>query len=142
VASGDRGLSAALSDSTADVSRRVTLARDLLEGKARPVTVRLAELAVRGFGGRRFDAALTRLVELAASRRDREVAYVTTAVALTDDEEQRLAARLAELYGRQISLQVQVDPSVIGGVRVQVGSDLYDGTVASRLTQARKALAG
>jgi F-type H+-transporting ATPase subunit delta len=142
VAAGDLALASALSDSTADLARRSTLARELLDGKARPATVRLVELALHNFGGRGFDASLTRLVELAAARRDREVAYVTTAVPLTDDEEQRLADRLSGRYGRQISLKVEVDPSVLGGVRVRVGADLYDGTVVRRLAQSRKALAG
>ncbi len=85
---------------------------------------------------------MTRLVELVAERRSREIAYVTTAVALSDAEEQRLAQRLGALYGRDISLKVDVDPSIVGGVRVRVGPDLYDGTVVRRLEEARKALAG
>jgi F-type H+-transporting ATPase subunit delta len=140
VVSGDPALASALSDSTAEPARRVALVEDLLSGKANPVTLRLVTLALRGFGGRGFDNSLRRLVELAARRRDLEVAYVTTAVALTDDEESRLAAKLSALYGRQISLKVDVDPSVIGGVKVRVGADLYDGTVARRLDEARQAL--
>jgi F-type H+-transporting ATPase subunit delta len=142
VVSGDAQLAAALSDPAAEVARRTALVRDLIEGKANEVTVRLIEVALHGFGGRRFDTSITRLVELAAARRDREVAYVTTAVALTDAEEQRLVDRLSELYGRQISLKVQVDPATIGGVRVLIGADLYDGTISRRLDEARKALAG
>jgi F-type H+-transporting ATPase subunit delta len=142
VVSGDPQLASALSDSTAEVSRRAQLVTDLLDGKARPATLRLVNLALRGYGGRGFDASLTRLVEAAAARRDRQVAYVTTATPLTEDDEQRLAERLSELYGRRISLKVDVDPTVIGGARVQVGADLYDGTVLRRLTEARQALAG
>jgi F-type H+-transporting ATPase subunit delta len=141
VVSGDRALAAALSDSTAELSRRAELVRSLLDGKVRPATLRLADLALAGFGGRGFAASLTRLVELAASRRDRSVAYVTTAVPLTEAQEQRLAARLAALYGRNVSLKIDVDESIIGGARIQVGSDLYDGTVARRLAEARTALA-
>jgi len=142
IVSGDRQLSGALGDSTADIERRLTLLRQLLEGKADPATAVLAEVALRGFGGRSFDGGLHRLIELAAARRDRQVAYVTTAAALTDDEEQRLADKLSELYGRQISLKVDVDPAVIGGVRVRIGSEVFDGTIARRLDQTRKALAG
>jgi F-type H+-transporting ATPase subunit delta len=80
------------------------------------------------------------LVELAAQKRDRSVAYVTTAVPLTDADEERLAARLADMYGRAVSLKIDVDPRIIGGMRVKVGSDLYDGTVVRRLTEARTAL--
>lgn len=140
--SGNPRLSSALSDSTADLGRRAALVTDLLGGKVRPASLRMATLALRGFGGRGFDASLSRLVELAAARRDRQVAYVTTAAPLTDAEEERLAGRLTELYGRQISLKLDVDPSVVGGVKVQVGADLYDGTVSRRLAETRKALAG
>ena len=52
-----------------------------------------------------------------------------------------LGAALAARYGRDISLKTTVDPRVLGGVRVQVGADLYDGTVARRLAEARTALA-
>jgi F-type H+-transporting ATPase subunit delta len=139
---GNRQLAGVLSDSTADLGRRGALVTDLLDGKVRPASSRLVILALRGFGGRGFDASLSRLVELAAARRDRQVAYVTTAAPLSDAEEERLAGRLSELYGRQISLKLDVDPSVVGGVKVQVGADLYDGTVSRRLAETRKALAG
>jgi F-type H+-transporting ATPase subunit delta len=140
IVSGDSGLSGALSDSTAPAAARSELVTNLLKGKAKPATLSLARLAIAGFGGRGFESSLSRLVELAAAKRDRAVAYVTTAVALSDAEEQRLAGRLAELYGREVSLKVDVDPHIIGGVRVKVGSDLYDGTVARRLAEARTAL--
>ena len=133
-------LASALGTSTAPAAQRSRLARSLLEGRAKPVTVRLVDVALRGFGGRNFASSLTRLVELAAQKRDHSVAYVTTAVPLTDADEERLAARLADMYGRAVSLKIDVDPRIIGGMRVKVGSDLYDGTVVRRLTEARTAL--
>jgi F-type H+-transporting ATPase subunit delta len=68
------------------------------------------------------------------------VAYVTAAAPLTDEEERRLGDRLAQLYGRRVSVLVTVDPRVIGGLSVRIGSDLYDGTVLRRLNDARGAL--
>jgi F-type H+-transporting ATPase subunit delta len=141
VVSGATELAAALADSTADIGRRGALVHELLDGKARPITARLAELALAGFGGRGFQGSLTRLVELAAERRDRAVAYVTAAVLPTEAEEQRLARRLSEMYGRAVSLKITVDPRIIGGMSVQVGSDLFDGTISRRLAEARNALA-
>jgi F-type H+-transporting ATPase subunit delta len=163
VVSADPALAGALGDVVAPPSQRATLARDLLEGPAsarsegapateprsrerkagaaKPVTVRLVEVALAGFGGRSFDGALTRLVELAADRRDRQVAYVTVAAPLTDEEERRLGTKLAELYGREISVKQLVQPEILGGMSVRVGSDLYDGTVLRRLTDTRNALA-
>jgi F-type H+-transporting ATPase subunit delta len=137
---GHPALGAAVGDSTTSVERRADLISGLLEGKAKPATVRLATLALSGFGGRGFAGSLSRLVEAAAQRRDRQVAYVTSAVLLSDAEESRLGAALAERYGRQVALKVTVDPGVLGGLSVRVGSDLYDGTVARRLAEARAAL--
>jgi F-type H+-transporting ATPase subunit delta len=69
------------------------------------------------------------------------VAYVITAVVPSEAEEQELVGRLSRMYGRDISLKVEVDPEIIGGMSVRVGSDLYDGTVSRRLQEARAALA-
>ncbi|MGC5021658.1 F0F1 ATP synthase subunit delta [Micromonospora sp. DT47] len=141
VVSGQPALSNALSDPIAPAGQRASLARELLAGKARPVTVRLVEVALGRFGGRSVSGALTRLVELTADRRDRQVAYVTVAAPLSDEEERRLGARLAAMYGREVSVKQTVDPEVLGGVSVRVGSDLYDGTVLRRLNETRNALA-
>jgi F-type H+-transporting ATPase subunit delta len=141
IVAGDTQLAAAVGDSAGPPARRTELVRQLLGGKAKPVTVRLAEQAVHGFGGRAFSNGLTRLVELAAERREAEIAYVTVAEPLTEAEEGRLSASLAAKYGRQVSLKITVDPAVLGGLSVRVGSDLYDGTVARRLSTVRNALA-
>ncbi|MEV1286846.1 F0F1 ATP synthase subunit delta [Micromonospora sp. NPDC049679] len=139
---GDPQLGAAIGDATADPDRRSELVKALLTGKARSATIRLAELAVRGFGGRSVGAALSRLVELAAERRDRQLAHVTVATPLTEEEERRLGAKLTEMYGREVALKFTVDPAVLGGMSVLIGSDLYDGTVRRRLIDTRKALSG
>jgi F-type H+-transporting ATPase subunit delta len=141
IVSGNGELAVTLSDPGAPTSRRVKLVEDLLKGKAKPVTLRLAEVALEGFGGRGFEGSLTRLVEMTAAKRDRQVAYVTVAKPLTDGEEQALATKLSDIYRRQVSLKIDVDPSVIGGVSVKVGSDLYDGTVLRRLNEAKQAFA-
>jgi len=140
VVDGAPQLAAVLGDPTVPVAQRATLVDDLLGGKARPVTVRLAEVALAGFGGRGFAASLARLVELAAARREREVAYVTSAAPLAEEEERRLGDRLRQLYGRPVSVLVTVDPRILGGLSVRIGSDLYDGTVLRRLNDARGAL--
>jgi F-type H+-transporting ATPase subunit delta len=141
IVSGNPELAVTLSDPGAPTDRRVKLVEDLLKGKAQPATLRLAEVALEGFGGRSFEFSLVRLVELTAAKRDREVAYVTVAKPLDDADEQRLTDKLSDMYGRRISLKVDVDPKVIGGASVQVGSDLYDGTILRRLNEARQAFA-
>lgn len=135
-------LASALGTSTAPAAQRSRLARSLLEGRAKPATVRLVDVALRGFGGRNFASSLTRLVELAAERRNREIAYVTVAIPISDEVERRMAGRLAQIYGREVEIKVIVDPRVLGGASVRIGHDLYDGTVTRRLNQTRAALAG
>jgi len=141
IVSGNPALAATLADRTVPVARRAELVEELLRGKATDLTIRAVQVALGGFGGRTVAGALTRLVELAAQRRHRSIAYVTVAAPLTEEQERRLGAALAARYGRDISLKTTVDPRVLGGVRVQVGADLYDGTVARRLAEARTALA-
>jgi F-type H+-transporting ATPase subunit delta len=141
IVAGSPELAVTLSDPGAPAHRRVKLVEDLLRGKAQAATMRLVEVALEGFGGRSFEFSLTRLVELTAAKRDREVAYVTVAKPLDDAEEQRLGAKLSEMYGRAVSLKIDVDPKVIGGVSVRVGADLYDGTILRRLTEAKQAFA-
>lgn len=141
VADGDPRLAAVLGDSSAAAARRRELVRSLLADKVDAVTTRLAELSVEGFGGRNFSTSLARLVELAAHRRERRVAYVTTAAPISPEQEERLADNLGRIYGGMISLKVSVRPDVLGGISVQIGDDLYDGTILRRLSQARGALA-
>jgi F-type H+-transporting ATPase subunit delta len=140
IVDGHPALAAALADETATPERRGALVDQLLEGKARPATVRLARLAVSGFGGRSFESALERLLELAAARRGRSVVRVRVAAPMTEQQERGLGAALAAAYGRQMSLQVEVDEALIGGAIVRIESDLYDGSVASRLAEARRRL--
>lgn len=139
---GDHQLRVALSDATAAMERREQLVDELLAGKAQPLTLALVRIALAGLGGRPVEPSLERLVELAAQRRDREVAYVTVAAPLSAGQEQRLEGSLSRTYGRQMSLLVTVDESMLGGMTVRVGQELYDGSINRRLKQVRGALAG
>lgn len=141
VVAADPALAAAIGDRRVPAAHRAELTDSLLQGKATELTIRAVRAALRGLGGRAVTPSLSRLVELAAQRRDRSVAYVTVATPLTEAEEQRLGAALAARYGRDVSVKTTVDPQVLGGARVQIGADVYDGTIAQRLTQARNALA-
>jgi F-type H+-transporting ATPase subunit delta len=132
----------ALTDQRLPLERKRELSHALLEGRARPATLRLVDEVVAHPRGRTLDAALAGYAELAAQRRQRLVATVRVAVALTEEQEDRLAAALAREFGRQVQLQVEQDPAVLGGVHVKIGDEVLDGTVAGRLAEARRRLAG
>ena len=86
--------------------------------------------------------ALKEYQQVAASVHGEGVATVRVAHPLADVEPQRLAEALAGQYGRPVHLNVVVEPEVIGGVRVEIGDDVIDGTVSSRLDEARRKLVG
>jgi F-type H+-transporting ATPase subunit delta len=138
---GDLGLAAALGSSTTPAEERARLVHLLLDDKARPVTIRLVEVALRGFGGRGFSAGLTRLIELAADRRERQIAYVTVARTMSEEQQSQLSEQLSSIYGRTVDLKISVSPDILGGLRVRVGDDLYDATILRYLAEARAGLA-
>jgi F-type H+-transporting ATPase subunit delta len=139
---GNAELASVLDASGSDPKGRASLVERLLDGKAEPVTVKLAAAACFGIGGRSFHASLAHLVEAAAAARDESVAYVTVARPLDEAGERQLAAKLSLVYGRPVVIKVTVDPAIVGGIRVQVGPELWDGSVSRRLDEARQALAG
>jgi F-type H+-transporting ATPase subunit delta len=129
-----------LADGSVPADKRVGLLREVLGEKVTPISATLLEQAVRNPRSRNLDIAAEELSELAAARRDRYVAHVRTPVRMTAEQEQRLADSLTRLYGRPISLQVELDPDLLGGLVVCVGGELIDGSVAGRLATARRTL--
>jgi F-type H+-transporting ATPase subunit delta len=129
-----------LSDSGTPADKRIGLLHEVVGEKVAPTTVRLLEQTVRTPRSRNLDVAAEELSELAAARRDRYVAHVRTPVRMTAEQEQRLTDSLTRLYGRPISLQVELDPDLLGGLVVRVGGELIDGSVAGRVATARRTL--
>jgi F-type H+-transporting ATPase subunit delta len=70
------------------------------------------------------------------------VATVTATVPLTEEQRRRLGAALAGIYGHDVHLNVEIDPDLVGGIRVEIGDEVIDGSVASRLDDARRRLVG
>jgi len=131
-----------LEDRSGAAERRVELLDRLIGGKVDPTTLRLLHQSVRSPRGRTLDRSVGELVELAAARRQRYVAEVTAAAPLTEQQERRLSDTLARVYGRQVSVQVSVDPQLLGGLVVRVNDEVIDGSVLTRLTEVRHRLAG
>jgi F-type H+-transporting ATPase subunit delta len=135
-------LQMALTDPSQDAATKARIVRDLLAGRATSATAQVLEYAVGHLHGRRIDAVVDDLGDLAARQRERVVAEVRVSAPLTDEQHRRLAAALSRLKGRTVQLNVAIDPSVLGGVHVRVGDEVIDGTVAARLEQARRAVLG
>jgi F-type H+-transporting ATPase subunit delta len=142
IVAGDRELGRILSDRKAPVEGRTALLDKLLSGRVSPVTEQLLRNILTGAHAGTAENAIERLSEVASRRRGQSVAHVTSAVALTDAQERRLADVLGRLYGRTVGLQVTVDPDVLGGLIVRVGDEVIDGSILHRLEDARRRLAG
>lgn len=133
-----------LRDALADPKRSPEDKRGLVAtilGGALPATVALASESLSG-SHRTVAVALSEYQKVVADAQTQGVATVRVARPLGDAELRRLGAALAAQYGRPVHLNQLVDPSVLGGIRVEIGDDVIDGTVSSRLDDARRHLVG
>jgi F-type H+-transporting ATPase subunit delta len=131
----------ALTDRARSAADKQALLRSLLEGRASAGTVKLAEQAVLGDHGT-VRQAFDEFARIATESRGRTVAVVRVARPLDGETQSRLADVLSRQYGKPVHLDVVVDPATLGGLQVEVGDDLIDGTIASRLHEARRRIAG
>jgi F-type H+-transporting ATPase subunit delta len=126
-----------LADRSMGVVGRQALVADLLDGKVPPPAVVLAQRAVLA-RERNYGQTLESYVTMAAAHRSRVVATVRVAKPLTDAQMQRLQEALSRQVGRNVSIQVIVDESILGGVRVQLGDEIIEGTVSDRLADVKR----
>lgn len=130
-----------LSDPARSTDDKRELLRRLLQDRALPATVALVEQALAG-SYRSFHVAVTEYQKVAAATQGEGVALVRVARELTEAERTRLEQALSTQYGRPVHLNIEVDAALLGGMRVEIGDDVIDGTVVSRLDDARRRLAG
>jgi F-type H+-transporting ATPase subunit delta len=117
------------------------LLNELLAGKVTPEALLLVTQATVNTLGRSLDVSLEEYARIAAQRRERLVAEVHVAVPLSARQRARLTAVLAAAYGHQVHLNVLLDPKVAGGMTIKIGDDVIDGSVATRLAEARRRMA-
>ncbi|GAA4151504.1 F0F1 ATP synthase subunit delta [Leifsonia shinshuensis] len=137
----DAELELALRSKLADPEAKAALAERLLAGKASKQTVAIARQLVLQPRGRSIRESLRDAARIVAAQYGQTIATVVTATPLPAEQAERLRASLAAKYG-ELKLNEVVDPAILGGLRVQVGDDVIDGSVASRLTELRLQLAG
>ena len=123
-------------------SAKSTLVSDVLGKKASESTVRLAAALVTSLRGRSIEAGFADYLSALANRRNRLIANVRVAVAITDTQKVRLAQAIEKQVGQPIRVNIQVDPTLIGGVSVKFADELVDGSISNRLAGAGRALVG
>ncbi|MEU8267738.1 F0F1 ATP synthase subunit delta [Sphaerisporangium sp. NPDC049002] len=118
------------------------LLADLLGDRVAPSSLRLITQLALHPRGRSLERGLDTYIQLVAEQRQQLVAVVRSAVPLSDGQRERLATWLRTTYGRDIHLNTEVDPRVLGGFSVRLGDELIDTTIAGRIEDVRRRLAG
>ncbi|MGK9221559.1 MULTISPECIES: F0F1 ATP synthase subunit delta [Microbacterium] len=142
IVSANPELELALGSRLGDDAKKGELIASLLQGRASEGTTLIVSSLVQQPRNRRVRAILSRAMKIAAAQRGRTVATVYTAVPLSAAQSERLAAALSKQYGGAVALNPVIDPTVVGGIRIQVADDVIDGSISSRLADLRQRLAG
>ena len=121
---------------------KVALLESIIKGKYANSTVNLLRRVVVLRRGRNIDATLAAYSHYVSVRRNRVVAHVRSAVALTPAQHQNLIASLGKAVGKSVHINVEVDPKVLGGISIRYGDEIIDGTMINRLAEASRALVG
>ena len=136
---GSDELREALSDRSIPAARRQQIVEDLLGGQAAEATVALVSMVVGAGRGGDLVRIIETAVERSAGLRNKAVAEVRSAVALSDDQQRRLGEALQQATGKDVTVKVIVDPTVMGGVVTRIGDEVIDGSVRTRINQLREA---
>lgn len=136
----NEALRSALTDDSVPASRRQAIVEDLLGPTATATTVQLVSLVVGLGQAKDLVGIVDALVARASSAKNLTLAEVRSAVALTEDQQNRLRAALANATGQQVNLKVVVDPKVIGGIVATVGDTVIDGSIRTRIDQLKARL--
>ena len=131
----------ALSEPQASAAAKIALAERLVTSVSEEARVLIGQ-AVSQPRGIKATRLVGRFAELAAKRQQRWIAAVSVSRPLAPAQLTRLQAALNALYGRELKVNLSVDPRLIGGVRVQVGDEVLDASVIARLGQLQRQLAG
>ena len=140
--SSDAELEFALGGTFGEPRAKAQLVERLLAKKAAPATIAIVSHLVQSPRERRVGELLSFAARTVADASGGLVATVTAAAPLTSAQQKRLVAQLTKRHGREPRLDVRIEPGVVGGLKVQVGDDVVDGTISTRLADLRLQLAG
>ena len=121
-------------------AKRAQVISDVLEGKASAATIALASMVVGSGRAKDLPAIVDAMVRKGAANRSHAVAEVRSAVPLSEDQKSRLAQALSQRTGQTIEIRTIVDPSIQGGIVTQIGDNIIDGSVRSKLSKLRESI--
>jgi F-type H+-transporting ATPase subunit delta len=130
----------ALNTSADTDQNKIILLEAVVKGKYLSSTVNLLRRVITLRRGRSIDATLAAYTHYVSSRKDQVVAHVKSAIKLSDAQITKLVASLSKQVGKQVRLNLEIDPKILGGISIRYSDDVIDGTIVNRLTEAGRAL--
>jgi F-type H+-transporting ATPase subunit delta len=130
----------ALNTSADTDQSKVTLLEAIVNGKYLTSTINLLRRVVTLRRGRSIDATLAAYAHYVSTRKDQVVAHVKSAVELSDSQLAKLVTTLSKLVGKDVRINLEIDPKVLGGISIRYADDVIDGTMVNRLAEAGRAL--
>ena len=130
----------ALNTSADTDQNKVSLLEAIVVGKYLTSTINLLRQVVTLRRGRSIDATLAAYAHYVSTRKDQVVAHVKSAVELSDSQLAKLINTLSKQVGKDVRINLEIDPKVLGGISIRYADDVIDGTVINRLAEAGRAL--
>lgn len=130
----------ALNTSADSDAGKVALLEAVVKSKYANSTINLLRRVVVLRRGRSIDSTLTTYSHYVSTRKDRLVAHIKSAIALSDAQRSKLVAALTKQMGKEVHVNIEIDPKVLGGISIRYADDVIDGTVFNRLAEAGRAL--
>ncbi len=134
-------LRSALAIANVEAHFKSELLTSVIGGKVAPSTLRLVTELVNALNGRNIELTLDLYIQTVAARRNRSIAVIRTRSALTPAQSEKLTALLTKQMGQPVQLNVEIDPSVLGGISIRFKDEMIDGTISTRVAEAGRALA-
>lgn len=138
--SSDKKLAAVLADTGKPAADRAAALEKALPKNTPVEVINLLKLMAESGDIGLIDDVAGRLMQVATGKAVSMKAEVTSAIALSDEEKQQIRQRLIAEHGEGLTFTFDVDPALLGGLRVRVGDRLVDNSVASRLATLRESL--
>ena len=122
------------------VERKQELLKSIFGQKFTSSSQRLLSKSVEGRGNRGIEKSISAYSNALTARRNRVNAHIKSSIALSDGQAKKLADSLTMKIGQQVHLNIEIDPSVLGGISIRFGDEVIDGTISNRLAEASRAL--
>jgi len=133
-------LRTALSERAQSPESKQALLKSIFGSKFSASTNSLLSHSVESRRARSIEKTIAAYSHAVTARRNRVNAHIKSSIALSDGQAKKLADSLTKQIGQPVHLNIEIDPSILGGISIRFGDEVIDGTISNRLAEASRAL--